>query len=457
MKGSFAFRCYGLLSFVLMLTVLSCQDPITVGNDLLDDNRIELGILDSTRLKTYTVPAGRFITHDPFLDPVIYYLGSMSDNLYGKTKAELFINCQMRTGLFPDYGKESALKFDSLVLVLTYDTLGTYAASTALQKIDVYRLDEKYMWKDTFYSDTTLAVFPDPVGSRTTTVRPKDSVTVTNHITRKSEKLLPQLRIRLNDDFGKSLIENFEAAKNDTLFGDFLKGFKITSESPEGKSFLYGLDLSDNAMLNTTSNKLIMYYNVASADTTLRKTYTYELGAATINRVVQDRSGSIVETFINNPTLGDSIAFVQSLGGTRTVVDLSQVRKLDLAKINKAELDVTVAILNEPGSNYKLTPYLAARYFDKNGRQLFISDISQSLTTTGSLYSIIGGQLNSSSGRNKYKLNITNHVKRMIADTTLSTDIQLAIIPEAETPFRMAVCGAKHSTNPMKLIITYTK
>lgn len=457
MEKSFAFRITGMFLVAAWLMLFSCQDPITVGNDLLDDNRIDLGMTDTVSLRTYTIPAGRFVTHDPALDPGTYFLGSMSDNLYGKTTAELILSCYMPTGKFPDYGAETNLKFDSLVLVLTYDTLGTYAASSALQKLDVFRLDTSYRWNDTFYSDVNMKVFQSPVGSLTSVVRPKDSVTVTNHITRKSEKLLPQLRIRLNDDFGKSLIENFGAAKNDTVFSEFLKGFKITSSSPEGKSFLFGLDLSDAAMLNATSNKLVMYYNVASGDSTLRKAYAYSIGPATINRLVQERTGSIVENFINNQSLGDSLSFVQSLGGTRTVVDLSSVRNLEGWKINKAELDVTVAVLNEPGSNYKLTPALAARYPDANGKLLFISDISQALATTGNLYTVIGGQLKSSGGVNKYNLNITNHIKRIIADRSLNTQIQLTVIPEAETPYRMALCGARHKSNPLKLIITYTK
>lgn len=457
MNKSVGFRITGMIVVVVGLMLFSCQDPITVGNDLLDDNRIDLGISDTVTLKTYTIPAGRFISHDPVLDPGTYFLGSLSDNLYGKTSAEVFVSCYMPAGKFPDYGAETDLRFDSLVLALTYDTLGTYAASSALQNINVYRLDTSYMWRDTFYSDTDLDIFPDPVGTLTSVVRPKDSVTVTNHVTRKPERLLPQLRIRLSEAFGKSLIQNFAAAKNDTLFGEFLKGFKITSSSPEGKSFLYGINLSDNAMLNPVSNKLIMYYNVASGDSTLRKTYTYSMGPATINKVVQDRTGSIVENFINNQALGDSICFVQSLGGTRTVVDLASVRNLEDWKINKAELDVTVAILNEPGSNYKLSPFLAARYPDANGKLLFISDISQSLATTGSLYTVIGGQLKSSGGLNKYTLNITNHVKRLIADRSLNPNIQLTVIPEAETPYRMAVCGARHKANPLKLRITYTK
>ena len=115
--------------------------------------------------------------------------------------------------------------------------------------------------------------------------------------------LAPQLRLKLNDSFGQALFNNASAAKNDTIFNEFFKGLYITSKSPNNESFVYGLNLSDEALIAQSGiNKLIMYYTVSD---TVKKSYEYNLHTATINKFDHDRSGSLVEKYISNTDVSD--------------------------------------------------------------------------------------------------------------------------------------------------------
>ncbi|MBL0098789.1 MAG: DUF4270 family protein [Saprospiraceae bacterium] len=138
------------LSWVLMIAVSfvwSCQDPILVGNDLLDDERLELKVSDNFDLSSQTIVGEKVTTYRPSVDTRTYLLGQLNDDLFGKVSAELYMKFNMLSSTKANYHLEQLLKFDSLVLVLGYDSLATYARSIAAQKIEVLELSESFAEK----------------------------------------------------------------------------------------------------------------------------------------------------------------------------------------------------------------------------------------------------------------------------------------------------------------------
>lgn len=444
--------------FIFVLSIfIGCQDPIVVGNDLLDEERLNIGVTDTFDLSSYTINGERVVTHRPGIDSRTYLLGNLNDNVFGKISAEIYLKCQLSTST-PNYHLEQLIKYDSLVLVLAYDSTATYARSIAAQKVEVFQLNQTFSELDTFYSDTNLTFGSPPIGEVTTVIRPKDSISIVDHVTRKIVKQGPQLRIRFNETFGKALLDNENAAKNDTAFAELFKGVYIKSTSLDNTPFLYGFNFSDDARNTTNSvNKLIMYYNVSSGDTTLRKTYEYLINAATINRYVHDRTGSQVENFILNPSFGDSLTFLQSMGGVKSVIKFNDLNKISKRLINKAELDIYVADLPDQNGFYPPPPQLLASRKNSSGTLALIPDIVQLINSNVNFEPVFGGSLNSTAQIKKYTLNITNHIKSALKDNTYNSDLYIGILTESETPHRAVLYGAGHSQYPMKLKITYTK
>ncbi|MBK8668463.1 MAG: DUF4270 domain-containing protein [Saprospiraceae bacterium] len=449
------------LSWVLMIAVSfvwSCQDPILVGNDLLDDERLELKVSDNFDLSSQTIVGEKVTTYRPSVDTRTYLLGQLNDDLFGKVSAELYMKFNMLSSTKANYHLEQLLKFDSLVLVLGYDSLATYARSIAAQKIEVLELSESFAEKDTFYSDASFQFKPDPLAVFSTVIRPKDSVSVVNHVTRKVVRQAPQLRIKLSNDFGTKLINDENAAKNDTAFAELFKGIYIKSTPVSSDPFIYGFNLTDGALSTQNPvNKLIMYYNVASGDTTLRKTYEYLINTATINRYVHDRTGSKVEEFILNPAKGDSLTFLQGVGGVKTIVKFNDLKLNDSLLINKAELEVTVAQVSGQNGAYDPPLQLIASHKKSDGKLELIKDISQLINTGVNFSTVFGGKPVESNNVITYTINITNHIKSAVKDSSYASDLYLGILTESETARRAVLYGAGHSTYPMKLKITYTK
>jgi hypothetical protein len=457
------FKVYILIIPVLMC-VLGCQDPILVGSDILDDEKINIEVVHNFDLSTKTVPGERLLTHRissnrdrVAYDPRFYRLGEIkNDPLYGKVSAELFLKFRFNANANPSYHTDENVKFDSLVLVLAYDSLATYGNTSGAQEINVYQLDKEYNSNDTFYSDTKLEhqSFPALV-SKVTLIKPKDSVSITSHITGKAVKQVPQLRLRLRDNFGESLIDNESAAKSDTAFRSFMKGVYITSKSTDNKPLLYGFNFN-NASLDATSpvNKLILYY---TSKDTIKKVYEFPIDRATINSYLHDRSGSQVETFITQPTLGDSLAFIHGIGGVKTSIKFNDLSSLKGKLINKAELEIYVADIPSPDGTFAAPSQLIATRLNEKGEYVFIEDILQTLLGASNFTPVFGGTLTKDSKGQKYVLNVTNHIKQSSNNASYLSEIFLSVITEAENPSRTALFGAKHSKFPVKLTVTYTK
>lgn len=455
---------FGLLLISILLW--RCNDPILVGGDLLDDEKLRLGYTEDFVLHTRTEAGERIPTHIPALDSRTYLLGQLNDPVFGSIETGLYLYNVLQPGSKPTFTTTSALvTFDSLVLVLQLDSTVQYGTQNDRHRFEVYKLTANYKPADTFYSDTQLEFIPDLLVNKTIEVRPRDSVSYTDHISRNEVKGPAQVRLRLRDDFGMDLIRNNEAAINDTAFINFMKGFYIRA-TPESGSSLFGLNLSNSAIESSAPiNKLIMYY---TENDTVRKTYEYLINFATINQFVHKREGSQAASFIQNPEMGDSLTFIQGLGGVRTVVNFSDISVINNRNINNATLELTVANISNPPGIYTAPTQLIATYKDENDRTILIDDIQILMQRALDFRISFGGGLAAANGLNTYRLNVTNHLKRLQRTPGVSREIILSpalvkveatrvLITESSIPNRAVLYGAKHSQYPVRLKVSFTE
>ena len=442
---------------LLILIAQGCQDPILVGSDLLDDQKLNLALIDTFNLNSITIPGERVVTHRPTVDSRNYLLGQLNSPVFGKTTSELYLKFQM--GLpKANYHLDAGLKFDSLVLSMQYDSSATFGSVASTQKIEIFQLENVYSERDTFYSDLNLPFSSRNVGEAIKFISPKDSVAITDHVTRTTIKKAPHFRLRLSDGFGRALIGSEDAGKNDTLFNTYMKGFRISSTPTDNASFIYGFDFSNTALnAQGNLNKLIMYYTVPSGDTTIRKTYEYFINVATINKFIHNVSGSQLQNTLTNVALGNNQTFLLPLGGAKTVISFNDIKKIKGRLINKAELEVYVA---EPSGKdgYNSPPsQLTAGYKLSSGNIALIPDIAQLVSFNVDFSPVFGGNLNTDNQVFKYTMNITNFIKSVLKDNNQPSDMYLGILTESEIARRALLYGAKHPVYPMKLRITYTK
>lgn len=436
--------------FFSLLILQSCQDSILVGNDLLDNEKLVLSFNDSLKLSSSTIAGTRVATFRPNVNSRTYVLGTLDDATFGKLTTSLYITNALASTK-PVY--TGNIKFDSLVMVLAYDTLGNYGVSNPVHQVEVFQLLNTFSKTDTFYSDVKFDASSTPLVSKQVAINTKDSVSYLDHTTAKVVKKRPQLRLRLDDSFGQMLISDTNLTKNDTLLGNFLKGFYIKSTPLTGPS-TYGLNLVDASLASLDGvNKLVMYY---TQNDTLKKEYQYPIHAATSANYTYDRTGSQVEKFIDGTYSGDSLTFLQGLGGVKTVVSFDDLSFLNDKLVNKVILDVYVSDLSGDFNLYPAPVQLITSYKNASGNIVLTQDVSQAISA-GSIVNIFGGNVTGTGNLRKYSLNITNHIKNSLKDSTYDSDLYLNVLTESEIVNRAVIYGAKHSMFPMKLNISYTK
>ena len=295
-----------------------------------------------------------------------YALGYISqDPQFGTVNASIYFEAKPQ--LFPFYfeAPKDSLTLDSAVLCLSYST--TFGDTTAPQKIDVYALDTEIRF-DSSYKTNAFFDYSQLLGTRT--IAPKeldDSV----HLFRDS--LSHQLRIRLSDAFGNSLLQQDSsgAYKSDSAYRVFFKGFAIVPDIAATAG------LGGNAVsyfsLTGANTYLRLYYKVKMADGGVDTTITdfgfIPQADGHANNILQNHNGSQLAAHTAQLPQGDSLIYIQTQPGSYATLLTNSINGFKAAKgnviINRAELSMQqIFTSGENDDIFHVPNYLYVEGFD---------------------------------------------------------------------------------------------
>lgn len=236
-------RTFQILFLFLMLLLVACStsplEEFVVGKNFIKDQtgivKIDTLTLQSSIIKYDSIissSSGRFLVGSNYN----YFSGYKSANSYLTMK-------------FDDAIEDTKFVFDSLCLVLNYDTYTsngktyTYFSgdTTVMQTIGVYQLQEQMELKDGYlYTTSNFKYNPIPLGTKKLKPEPKSG---------------EEVSIRLSDKLGNRLAQMIKD-KRDTitspdLFIEFFNGIVIKAQ-PDVKGAIIGFRTSDSS--TSTSN-----------------------------------------------------------------------------------------------------------------------------------------------------------------------------------------------------------
>jgi len=285
------------------------------------------------------------------------YIGN--DPQFGKTTAALYFF--LAPPQFPaPYEVKDSLYLDSVVLCLRWSGQ-TYGDTALPQKFDVYKLSSQLRPDSAYRTDVDLP-YKQLLGSRSfAPFSLKDSISVFR------QKVARQLRIRLNDDFGREILawdtSGGQPLGNDTSFRKALPGFAMLPDVTGSANALMGYLISD-----TNSYLRIYYrYDTASKRDTTFKTYRYVVNGGFANRIVRDHAGS---EFAQTTLPGtDSIVYIQNSPGTYSKLRIPSLAGFKASKgnvvINRAELVMQqVPSAGQSDAIFPPPPLLYLDYYD---------------------------------------------------------------------------------------------
>jgi len=474
-----------LYSFSILLVISSCK-KINEATDLGDE--IIPGIdgvhtFDtSLTVETYdsifsaiqdSIRVGR--SSDHILGNII------SDPFFGKTNAKIFL--ELKPGFykwnFSGVSKDSILGLDSIVMVLGWNA--TYGDTSAPQRVSVWEMDQsnnfvvdtfglKYMLRQQYFTYSSLLgtkdFFPYQLD---------DSVYAFQDTT------AGQLRIKLNDDFGRRLLayDTTDAYGSDSAFRSRVKGFAIDASTSFGNALMaFGL-------VNNPKTKLAIYYRYkkdGQSNTTV--SYFQFTGASAQHNFINrfDFAGTPLAAATATPGQ-DDLVYLINAPGSFAKIKIPGLRNLDNRVINRAELIVEqvydpLDITFTPPESLMLDVYDSTLGTYKFVPYDFAVDQSAIVDPKFGSY---GQNTTDGSGNpiKVWKFNLTRYIQSIVTKKEKVNDLRLFTHRSATEPIfipstggytdlsaiinsryafgRVRVGGGNHPTQRMRLRIVYTK
>ena len=435
----------------------SCSDPTLIGSDLLDDIKADVEFTDTVSMVSATItgdslptfsPYNPFSFTSPFTGQVRNYLfGNFADPLMGTSSASIYLQPRLRS-LNEDF---TGATLDSIVLILPYDSTGIYGYGDSLIVnetfgVDVLRVIEDIPNNESLFSNASFATDPTPLGTHEFV----PDLSVRRFVSASGDSIdIRYLSIPLVSEFGEELLgkDSTAFASNDALF-EFLKGIHIVpSRSTSGVlSFLLRPDLSIHGgiYLYYQQDGESKVFHLRSANDSARNTF-----------LQTNNSGALVEDFLDGSEISRDTNFIQGMGGVRTQIKFPYISALENVLVNKAELELSVAELeNDNLSQYPPIDQLIVFQRNTDNTLSPVIDLVIVTQTQREIQDSFGGNL--STTENVYRVNITAALQEMI-DGSLNNELVVAPLSSAERANRTVLYGANHPSFPMTLRLTFTK
>lgn len=451
------------LSVLLIgLWLVNCNDPTTIGSDLLDGDQLNLDFTDTiTLVGNVTDNADSLVTYSRSQGYRLssYLVGILDDDVFGRSESTIYANPYLRNNEVPKFARGDffpSAQVDSIILVLPWDSVGIYGDTLdELFSIEVYELLEHMDPEETYYSDQVfdydesapiakLENFLARPTTRTTTIEPTEDATVFD-----TSVTQAQLRIPFENDFVErffpQMIEDTLNFQNDTLFLNFFNGLHVKAGASTSTKAMLSFDLE------WSTGGIWVYYRTSDGPAVYQ--FPIFLESARMTNFSHDHSTGTINTFLENPdSEEDSILFVQGMGGVSTVIEIPYAESWENIIVNKAELEIPV--IQIPGDNPLFTPpdQLAVEEILEDGSTRLIADFGIALTLGNSFTLAFGGDIINGE---KYLINMSSQFQDMIVGG-VSKKIKVTVLNRQNRVSRAVFAGSQNSETPFRLNLSYT-
>lgn len=321
--------------FFIILTFSCKKKDADLGLGLRSDNGlIDAILVDTFDIVAYTVEQDSLRTDSLSSNTI----GAINDPVFGTSAASAFVNFKLDELGF-DLGTTPSL--DSIVLsIVYYNAEEFYGDTNSTIKLNIYKMDEKMVKGDKYYSNYQFAT-SDLIDVWEGKFTPNDSV---NYVQEGKEvRALPQLRIKLDQNFGQSFIDNSPGIfASQEAFDDFLNGIAIV---PDPSNLAVGEGVIMPFVFPSIYTNLTLYYN-----DTLFKDFNVNSSSDFINTYQLSNWPADITNQLNNPGQNQDKVYIQSMGGLKSRIEIPEL--FDLVKdgnrilINEASITFPI----EPGS-----------------------------------------------------------------------------------------------------------
>lgn len=413
-----------LIASIFLILATACNKDAELIGDSESNNVLNFKSIDSLKVQTKTLKDesadGKNIAN--------VMLGATNDPRIGFSKAAFYSEFSLSQNAF-ELGANAVL--DSVVLVLKQTS--NYGSLNAMFDLSVYELNHTLDKNAQYNNNTVLNIKSNPLAN------------ISNY---KFSKTNGDIRIRLDDAFGNSLINQFgtQVTESSDNFKNFFKGIYVSATATNGDGFV-------SLGLKNDNTKIALYYHSAT-QTDTSYTFAIDNSDISINQYSNNISGSEAASAISDSNINEEVSYVSSMSNIKTAVTFPDLSFLNEVIINKAE----ITFYQEDYSNS-----LNISFPEIENLFLFVNLEDTNLAFLPDFNvgnpAPFGGkkELSSVNGLNTYKytFNITKYVQSLIKGTSKGETLYLTNISN-NNGARIKIGGGANSTLPVKLELLYT-
>ncbi len=417
-----------ILAIILIIFSFGCNEQTSLGLGMLpQDDLVSANMTDTVSVIMKTEKSAHLLSgFQKYL-----LVGQYTDPVFGKSEAS-FMTQVMQTSL-PKWDETTV--FDSIYLSLPVEKNDIYGETGQALDLSVYKVTDTLLSKN-YYSDENPSNYTDYtlLGSgKTSLFIPKDTSLISE---------VEGVRLKLNYDFGKELFDHKEEYfESPGKFYDIFKGIYVKSNNATG---IYKIRTNISST-NKEFGIIIYTHQTTKPDSALSFVLPITSGSVRFNMFSHDYTGTEVETALKSNGINDKYAYLQSMAGLEVKLDMPSLKQFSNLLIIRAKLVLNLAS-NSINNKLKPNNELWLVKYDSTGAMYYLSEY---LSRT-----YLGQNLNN----NQYVFDVTKLVNDIISDDASAKNYNFYItdLLSAYNNNRTILNTNKNSTNPSKLIITYT-
>ncbi|MCB0514436.1 MAG: DUF4270 family protein [Chitinophagales bacterium] len=434
-------KLHKALVFLLlsMAAFFSCNEPSEIGADLIDDEaaaQFQTLFTDTLQMNIKMVVPDSVKTQGGD----IFLLGRMEQASFGTSKASIYGRLSLPLN---DINLGTSPQIDSAVLILRYSTSQSiYGDSSAVQNLEVYTIEDDLYNEDsiTYYANTAFQLSANAVGSlQNFYFNDEDSLLVEGDTVPE----VPQLRIRLNNSFGQTLLD--KAQGTDSIFYDndklheYLKGLYISVDNSQSGAAIASFNLTNG------TSRLKLYYT--DTETGAQNDFSlYFYTPKCFNSYQQDYTETEIQTILEQNdgyTQGEWL-YLQGMKNLRWQMKFPTIENLGKIIINDAILELqSPYVLAEMDTLFAPPNYLACVTSDQSSSAYQSAANNFLVSKSDTLYT--------------YNVSLKRYLQDFVSDPDTSRVYNVLLQSNSSSPNILKIASPNNADYPLKLKLFYTK